>query len=370
MRTEIARSEAGSGREDSVADRGTPSTLDLVLVGPVAPPLGGVSTHVERLARLLGRDGLSVGILNHFADCRNPLVIGALRRNPARYWWEMRRLHASVVHYHHARWSTLMAAALARGRGSGAWVITVHGHELEPYLRSRRPGVARLTRWAMRRFDRVIAVSDAVADYVLELTGIRPSVIPAYLPADVAAGGGDDGDRPPTVVVSAYKVGRAPSSDLYGLDVAGAVYAAAAAAMPNLHLEIFLAQAPRGADARRYLDQSLQPARRVGGAERVNVHVGEALAPAFRDRSVYLRPTRTDGDAVSIREAMDATVPVIASDAVPRPPGVVTVPLDAIDRWVAAISRALDERPPAVDRRQSSMEHAHTVLLLYRELVS
>ena len=68
----------------------------------MAPPFGGIATHVERLADLLTRSGFRVGILNHFAERQHPLVIGALRRNPVRYWWEMRRSDSSIVHYHHA----------------------------------------------------------------------------------------------------------------------------------------------------------------------------------------------------------------------------------------------------------------------------
>ncbi len=227
-----------------------------------------------------------------------------------------------------------------------------------------------MTRWAIGRFDRVIAVSDAVADYVLELTGIRAAVVPAYLPADVAARPADDTDRTPAVVVSAYRVGRTSGTDLYGLDIAGAVYAAAAAAIPDLRLELFLAQAPQGADARRYLDRALEPARRAGGSERVNIHVGDALVPAFRQRTVYLRPTRTDGDAVSVREALDAGVPVIASDAVERPAGVQTVALDAIDAWVAAIREALESSSPARAHPRPSLEHAKAMISLYRELIA
>ena len=37
---------------------------------------------------------------------------------------------------------------------------------------------------------------------------------------------------------------------------------------------------------------------------------------------VFLRPTNSDGDALSIREAIDLKVPVVASDCVIRPNGV------------------------------------------------
>jgi len=38
---------------------------------------------------------------------------------------------------------------------------------------------------------------------------------------------------------------------------------------------------------------------------------------------LFVRPSSTDGDAVSVREALWLGIPTIASDAVPRPAGVV-----------------------------------------------
>jgi glycosyltransferase involved in cell wall biosynthesis len=50
---------------------------------------------------------------------------------------------------------------------------------------------------------------------------------------------------------------------------------------------------------------------------------GLPLLPALRSHTVFVRPSRAEGGAVSVREAQSAGVPVVASDVVPRPPGVV-----------------------------------------------
>jgi glycosyltransferase involved in cell wall biosynthesis len=97
--------------------------------------------------------------------------------------------------------------------------------------------------------------------------------------------------------------------------------------------------------------------------------VGAELAPAFHRGAVYLRTTRTDGDAVSIREALDAGVPVVASDVVKRPAGVLTVSINAIEAWVAAIRDALEQSSLSRERPQPSLEHARALVSLYRELI-
>ena len=38
---------------------------------------------------------------------------------------------------------------------------------------------------------------------------------------------------------------------------------------------------------------------------------------------LFLRPTNSDGDSVSVRESLSLGVPVIASDAAPRPNGTI-----------------------------------------------
>ena len=49
-------------------------------------------------------------------------------------------------------------------------------------------------------------------------------------------------------------------------------------------------------------------------------HVKEGpFIPVLRLTDVLLKPTNTDGDAISVREALYLGVPVVASDVVERP---------------------------------------------------
>src|SRR5919201_5141840 len=120
--------------------------LDVLILGPLPPPFGGVATHVQKLNELLGATGLRVGVLNHFRSS-NGQALATLNRNPLRYFVALARYKSRLVHYHHSRWSTLLAvAATRRFRKASRYVMTLHGKALNRYLRSRRPFVARLTR--------------------------------------------------------------------------------------------------------------------------------------------------------------------------------------------------------------------------------
>mgnify|MGYP001154533439 CR=1 FL=1 len=45
------------------------------------------------------------------------------------------------------------------------------------------------------------------------------------------------------------------------------------------------------------------------------------LCPILQRSDLFVRPTNTDGDALSVREALYLRVPALASDVVPRPRG-------------------------------------------------
>ncbi len=342
--------------------------LDAVLVGPVPPPRGGVSSHVERLALLLEDEGFRVGILNHRSQAGDPRIIASLHRNPARYWLQLRRVQAPVIHYHHSRLDTLLATALARRNSRSTWIVTFHSDVIERSLTSKVPGVALLSRSLIKRFDRIIAVSEALGDLVRAQTGRLVTVIPAYLPLPKRA---DDkrhvGPITPTAIVAASRVASRASEDRYGLDVASAVFAAASTEVPDLRFEMFLSQAPSGAGARGYIEHVLEPLRDAGLVERFKVNIGSELSPALRRGAVYLRTTRTDGDAVSIREALDAGVPVLASDVVKRPAGTIELPLDDISAWVRALSHAVDRSRSSSLTPKRSNEQAEAMVLLYRD---
>jgi glycogen(starch) synthase len=57
--------------------------------------------------------------------------------------------------------------------------------------------------------------------------------------------------------------------------------------------------------------------------------------------SVFLRPTTSDGDSISLREALHFNVPVVASDAAPRPDGSILFASRDQEDFICAIETAL-----------------------------
>jgi glycosyltransferase involved in cell wall biosynthesis len=227
---------------------------------------------------------------------------------------------------------------------------------------SRWGFVAAAARWALRQFTTVIAVSEEVkAGLSPHLPESTVPIIPDYLSADP-----DDRLDPAaseffrasgkTIVVAAFRVDpQAGGGDLYGLDTAVEAFILLAADEPGVRLALFIAVPPRGRSA-RYLARL---AERVAATElnaRFLVRFRSPLLPALVEPSaIFVRPTRSDGDSVSIREALSAGIPVIASDVVNRPAGVTLFPTgDALALARAAAAAIPGRSPRGVDLAQAA----------------
>jgi len=335
-------------------DRQTRDELDILILGPVPPPFGGVSVHLSRLVPFLIDAGFSVGVLNHFSSTEMPFVVGTLKRNPLNYFRLPRKFRARIVHYHHLRWLYLLAVALGKGSSNARYMLTLHAGDLHnhfPQLISRMPLVSRITHWALRRFDTVIVVDPKIASIMQRhLDDRRVELIPAFLES-----GHGEAERYDASVESFLSSGRVlvlaafgvkflrDGREIYGLDTAVEAFVNLAGEREDLRLALFLARQPLRPKARRHLARLERRMDRAGVRERVLIAFGLPLAPALRSNAVFLRPTRAEGDALSIREALQAGVPVVASDMIRRPDGVVLFPAGDVAELCVAVNSVLDD---------------------------
>jgi glycosyltransferase involved in cell wall biosynthesis len=314
---------------DGATPSGRRSTV--TIVGPLPPPIGGVSIHNLRLAAELRARGWQVDVV---AAGRLEPAEGAtayVGNSPFAHVVSGLRHARGVVHVHD-RLSplTLCAVASARARRCPV-VVTVHGEPLS--IVTRRPGVDVFRRAALGLASVVVAVNDHVADRLRPHTGGTPIVvIPAYIPPTAEEVARIDPELetwigregPPLVSFMVYRAlasvtGR---SDVYGMDAVATLAEELAGGSDRIRLVLSLAQEGFDDEERRHITETTARMRAALGDD-FRMLVGQPAQPVIARSALFLRPTTTDGDAVSVREALGLGVPVVASDVAPRPPGTI-----------------------------------------------
>jgi len=306
------------------------SLPELILVGPVPPPTGGVATHVVDLAGALVRRGARPRLVRD----RRVAVLGEL--------WPAR---GAFVHLHvcgHNGKSYALTGLLAAR--PGRTIVTLHSGLAPAWLAGLRAARRRAARAVLRAVSAVVCVSEAVAEAVGAL-GVpdRDLVIaPAFIAEALQPG------RPPQALLGApgrvVACAVAPGAE-YGAELLGEAFSRIAPLEPGLSLAVY---GPGGAPAEvaRFL-----AARGLGA----RVHdLGELRRPealgVLTACDLFVRPTLADGDAVSVREARALGCRVVASDAATRPAGCLLFPQGDAGALAAALRQALAAPPPPAVR--------------------
>jgi len=244
--------------------------------------------------------------------------------------------------------------------------------------------MGRITRWALRHFDVVVAVSPEIRVSIQRhFDQMQVEVIPAF----VAPSPNERIEYEASVeaflnsgrilLVTAYgtqflRDGR----EVYGSDTAVEAFVALAAERPELRLALFFAQRPRNRAGRKHIAELSRQLKQAGLSERVLFAFGLPFVPALGHDVIVLRPTRVDGDALSIREALYAGVPVVASDVVERPAGALTYSAEDVDALCAMVSHVLDLSTRSESKEKSksaedaAFEFVEGLIRIYREQLS
>jgi glycogen synthase len=337
----------------------------ILLIGDYPPPPGGIAVHVQQLHTAFRRAGVSSRVLDIGAGGRpdpevvrvrsKPKFLKALVEHATEGWL----LHVHTSGNNAKAWLVAGAVAtVARACGAPA-VLTLHSGLLPRLLRRRGPRL--LAGAAARPFDRIVAVSQPVADAMRQADASDGQVVvyPAFCASEVRPG------TPPAPLAQVraehdplLAMAHHPSS-IYGRDVMFAALTQAAERFPRIGLALF----GPGTDERG-CQEDLDA---YGVRERIHllgpIDHGAALA-VIAQSDAFVRPTRADGDSVSVREALAMGVRCLASDVTARPQGTHLFRTgDACD-----LVRSLDEALASERRVAPQPDAAEYLLGLYSEL--
>ena len=347
--------------------------LRVVLAGYYPPPFAGESVHVQQLARLLRADGARVEVVN-YARGAAPSVEYVSDRSRLRIVHRLwQQLDPSTVFHLHANghnrgsWSYICAfGQVARLRRAQA-ILTIHSGLFPRFVRGLRSASRRLAREVLGSFDRIVCVSDDIAQAMQHL-GVQPvrlRVLAAFLGVPPASAlSADDAERLASFDPVIVAVGGGDSDPELGLPLVLDAVEGLADSIPRVGV-VFLGWKV-GTALAGLIDRRRLSARAVALGE---VDHARCLS-LLRAADLVVRSTFADGDAISVREAMALGVSVIASDVTSRPPGVIVFRAGDVRDLRAKMGALLTGGPEWPHRVGADENSARDLLQLYREVAA
>ena len=319
----------------------------VAILGICPPPFGGVSVHINR-------------VMDRFSMQDNALFFWPTERKRFLFplyvvrlcWWLIIK-RPKHLYYHSTYLSTavieLVLLIIMR------WFIRYQLHIVDHdcrHLYTRAKLSKRLYRWVAKRATTVICIGQAtkksydqndisgtlcVEDAFIPPIHRNASLIMQTIPSSIFI---FIKEYTPILLLSVAHLMRIENKDMYGVDMAIRLLAGITNEYPDAGLIIGLAQIKD----KPYFDQLQRHMSALGISERIYyVHENKELWPLFSYVDLFLRPTLTDGDSISVREALYFNVPVVASDVSVRPAGVQCFKTNDLDDAIYITKKTLKE---------------------------
>ncbi|MBX7061259.1 MAG: glycosyltransferase family 4 protein [Pyrinomonadaceae bacterium] len=298
-------------------------SLRIVELGPIPPPEGGVSRHIAALRDISAARGHQCTLISTTRVAPESRQDGNLYpQSPVELVTILRESDAEIFHLHVGGEISLrvLALALAVAKTAKHSVLTMHSGGFPEAIGQASIFRRKFTASILKKFDRVIAVTDEIAAAIRDLgvTADAVETIPPYalhLPDQNVrlAKELDDfiGAHSPLIVaVGGLETEYAPLEQIDAVKIL-------IEDLPNLGLVIAGEGGMREAVVKAATDAGLNENVHLPG----NLDHGECLH-LLQKADISLRTTRFDGDAISVRESLFLGTPVLATRAGTRPDGV------------------------------------------------
>ncbi len=297
------------------------------IVGVYPPPIGGVSIHIQRLMAGCRDNGIRCIVFD--VSRRLKKVPGVYNIVRVSDWPRILFSPQDIVHIHttNMNWkipSIFCYLAIIKG---ARLVFSCHSLIYRPQDFS--PLGRRMMKMMLKTASHCIAVNAEMKEKLVSM-GARPDkviVLTPYLPPLIKEE--EIAEIPPEVW--SFMKGHKPllsangsaiykfnGEDLYGMDMCIDLCAALKSIYPGVGL-VFCLQNISDYD---YFHELKRKIAEKGIEDNFLFQTKPCqFYPVLMKSDIFVRPTNTDGDAISLREALYLKVPSVASDAVPRPEG-------------------------------------------------
>ena len=298
----------------------------VAIVGVIPPPFGGVSVHVLREIELLRTEGFKVDLYEQRGKSDPDNSVYPLPKSRLGFFKFLTRVDCDLLHFH---FSNHMASALTGLvlllRPTQKYICTIHGESLVKAWVGGGWWYRKLLKNYLCRADAIISVNPDVAKFIQETIGVSDTIV-AVIPAFLPPSREELADENIPLAVAEFIDGRTvigthgwfgffqDGVHVYGFDM----IAKLVALTKQKGLDVVFYTVISGSYDAEHREQIFRLQEPLKDRWLI-IEESFACASLFGKSDVFIRPTYTDGDSVSIRECLSLGVPVIASDAVKRP---------------------------------------------------
>jgi len=288
--------------------------------GPLPPPAGGISIHIKRLADIL-EEKYKITFIDESASHKSKLF-NIRSFNALQYWKMITAADLVFVHSGNRLFKTIhiLHAKLFRKK----LIITLHG-----YGKERKKTIKRLDSWLYNLSDKIILVNEHISQKLYlnrEKTIVKHAFIPPLLnlepplPQKLVIQIENDRKAGKCILCgNASRLDRFQGNDLYGLDM---ILELMKHLTTNQIPAVFYFNVSTLESGKVYFEDALAWIIKNNLQEAIKLtNEPISFVKLIEQSDIMIRPTITDGDSLSIREALVLNKPVITSDVVDRPTG-------------------------------------------------
>ena len=290
----------------------------ILFIGPMPPPMGGVSIHILRLSRLL-KSYYSIDYIDESKSIK-PEFFNLRSMKFLQYF---KRIMKSDLIYLHSGSRLLLMLHLISGKIlRKKTILTLHGYPI-----AKRNLAVRFDEYLYSLSDSVIVVNEYILNRI-SLPSAKCIVKHAFIPPLM----NEESDLPvflkdwielkkksgkKIICANAYQLRIYNDQDLYGLDMC----IAAADDLIGKGLPVSFIFNVSSLEKNRDLYEKYLNDINEKNLQENFLLINEELSfvKLITESDIVLRPTNSDGDALTIREAIHFGKPVISSDVIPRP---------------------------------------------------
>jgi glycosyltransferase involved in cell wall biosynthesis len=350
--------------------------IKVLLIGDYPPPYGGIAIHVQSLSNALNENCFDYEIFNigESRKEKNSSYISVYNGFDLLLKLMIYRPGASHMHLHtnghnEKSWILIFFCGLFASLLGLNRILTIHSGMAPDFLNNRVTFFKRLfIRLSLAFYKKVICVNREIADAAAKFSKRKSTFV--LIPAFIAIGtieevsiperamGFIDAHCPIVCAVVLF-------SPEYGIEL----LIEAIRNIKEYSNEIGLIIIGGGKRSERYLNLEIE-----SGLDR-SLLVMEELPPTsclsiMSAADLFVRPSITDGDSISVREALSIGIPVLASGASPRPEGTILFKKgnleDLIDKLIYCIENL--ELLKVERKMEESEGFEERIFDIYREI--